>query len=154
MLNNEFDIIGISEAGLNNLNRCAYVMGDSYFFDYKPLTKNKGGVGVYIHKRLTASRRTDLECNTNPNIENLWYELETNHTKYLVGVIYRHPGYQTQKVCDFLDICLNVAKSKTKSCIIMKSYNPNFRALVGGELFDKINCTAATVDFNIYTSDS
>ena len=123
MLNNEFDIIGISEAGLNNLNRCAYVMGDSYFFDYKPPTKNKGGVGVYIHKRLTASRRTDLECNTNPNIENIWYELETNHTKYLVGVIYRHPGYQTQKVCDFLDECLNVAKNEKKSCIICGDIN-------------------------------
>ena len=33
----------------------------------------------------------------------------------------------------------------------MKSYNPHFRALVGGELFDKINCTAVTMDFNIYS---
>ena len=33
----------------------------------------------------------------------------------------------------------------------MKSYNPNFRALVGGELFDKINYTSATMDFYIYS---
>ena len=38
---------------------------------------------------------------------------------------------------------------KTKSCIIMKSHNPHFRALVGGELFDKINCTVATILWNL-----
>ncbi len=118
-----FDIIAISEAGLGNADRCAKVFGDDYFYDYNPPILRKGGVAVFINKKLTFNKRSDLEIKGNPKIENLWYDLEVNDKKFVLGIIYRHPGYSTTSICDILESNLAHINSENKLGLICGDIN-------------------------------
>ena len=118
-----FDVICISEAGPGNLNRCANVLGDNYHYDYRPPDSNKGGVAIYINKKLSYKLRDDLEIMDADGIENLWYEISCGPTQYVIGAMYRHPGYQTQLICDMLDRNASLLHRENKTYFLCGDFN-------------------------------
>lgn len=125
LLKQEFDIIAISEAGPGNQDRCAHIFGENYVYDYYSPSGRKGGVALYINKRLACKKRDDLEIKGNPQIDNLWYEISMNNRQYIVSVIYRHPGYCTSDICDALQINLAKINSEHKGSIMCGDMNIN-----------------------------
>lgn len=119
----EFDVICITEAGRGNEDRCANIMGENYNFFYCESMQNKGGVGLYIKKKFNSTKRNDLNFPISPDVENLWYEIEHVNHKYIVGVTYRHPGYNTTNFCDALNASLTKSAKEGKITLLCGDFN-------------------------------
>jgi len=122
LLNFEFDIIAISEAGKNNHN-LAHVFGNDYSYFYKAPYSSKGGVACYINNKLNPVVRQDLNFEKDPRLENLWLEMCIDNRKCVLGIIYRHPGYNTNAICKGLEQILSRIIDEDKLCLVCGDLN-------------------------------
>jgi hypothetical protein len=91
----DFDIIGLTEVGKNNLENRAVYLKDNYHFRCEPPQNNAfGGVGLFVSNKYEISERKDLKISSvnDMEVENIWYEVSSQEKKIVVGVVYRHPG--------------------------------------------------------------
>jgi hypothetical protein len=116
-------VIGISEAGPGNADRCANIMGPNYFYDYHPPSSNKGGVAIYMNKKYNYNIRDDLEIKECHSIDNIWYDLEYGKNKYTVGVLYRHPGYSTCTINNAFETILSNTEHEPNTYLICGDMN-------------------------------
>ncbi len=123
LLSTNFDIIAISEAGKDNHDRCAYVFGDHYNYFYKAHASHKGGVACFIHKRLNPVIRDDLLLENDTNLENMWIDVSEKTQKYVIGVLYRHPGYSTNSICKGLETNLTSIAKENKIGLVCGDIN-------------------------------
>jgi hypothetical protein len=122
-LNLKFDIIAISEAGVNNSNHIKNAFRDYTLIHKNPSNKTtKGGVAIFIKQELSTSlsTRTDLDLNL-PLIEDLW--IEVNNT--IIGVAYKHPKAKNPDFIDKLENNLELIVSEKKTSIICGDTNLN-----------------------------
>ena len=83
---------------------------------------------MFIKKTLNCKLRNDLlmTAQTDIRIENLWFEIEKNRKKYIVGGIYRHPNQSIQSFTNLLEQNLiKINKGKTP-CFITGDFNIDF----------------------------
>lgn len=115
---------------------------------YKLFTKNRetrgGGVAIYVRNAYRTKLLQFFLINVDMNgVEQLWIELNLNHKKYAVGVIYRAPNCSIPQFLTTLEDCLN-------------EILPNFDFLIcGGDLnidLLKIESCGAKLLQNIFTS--
>ena len=125
LLDHKFDIIAISEAGRGNKDRCAYIMGDNYMYEYCEPTLAKGGVALYIKKEISYTRRHDLEIKDCSSIEHIWYEFMVKDKSYIGGVVYHHPGYSTDIICQYLERNLTTIAKEKKFSVVCDDMNIN-----------------------------
>jgi Reverse transcriptase (RNA-dependent DNA polymerase) len=128
LLELEFDVLILSEVWSYNIDFYHNIFEGYSFYADLPTNSSVGGLAMFINKGLTCKPRTDLNLITinDQIIENLWFEVKKNKTKYIVGGIYRHPNQSIQKFSDMLEVTLSkISKGKT-SCIIAGDMNIDF----------------------------
>ena len=83
-----------------------------YNFLHSDSEKKSGGVGIYIDSSISHQIQTDMP-NARNDSESLWIEINLHKKPCIIGVIYRHPGYDisafTENIWKFLTI--SVTKS-------------------------------------------
>jgi len=123
-LNTRFDVIGITEAGVNDIDKKVQNAFPGYHFYYcKPKHKTtKGGTGVYIKNVLNEHtiERDDL-CLNIPMVEDLWFEIN----KCIVGFIYKHPSCNDETFTASLERILDCVVQENKLCVLCGDTNFN-----------------------------
>ena len=122
-LETKFDIIAISESGVNNANLVQNTFENYQFYHRKPRhNTTKGGVALFINQDIitTISERTDLEMNI-PYVENIW--LQINNT--IIAVIYKHPHASNEALTKKIEINLESINREKKMSIICGDININ-----------------------------
>ena len=122
-LNVCFDIIAVSEAGRGNENRFAHIFGQNYMYFYNPPVGKNGGVACYVNKEFSPIIRDELLLTNDKNVDNVWVELSGISKRFVIGVLYRHPGYNTINLCDSLQSSLEVINKSHKIGIICGDMN-------------------------------
>ena len=121
-LNTNFDIIGISETWLSDLNQNTYQL-DGY--NHESLVKpdrTHGGVSMFISS-LIPYRVLNEICIVVKDIECLFIEIELNGFKIYIGTIYRTPDSDVRIFCDHLMNILEKLKLRNQPCYLMGDYN-------------------------------
>ena len=109
------DILAISETKLKEDKDFPELEGFS--FESEESSTNADGVGVYLSNAINYSLRKDLALGAR-YCEDLWLNVELDNKKFVLGIIYRHPGHKYNTFCNKL--CKNLDKlNKTKSNYII-----------------------------------
>ena len=133
------DIIGVTETKhkeeTNTKDEADPISLEGYKFEGCPSPTNSGGAGIFIREDFCYDIREDISLNAD-NCEDKWIEMNIKETsrqnnrylrgkKFVVGIIYRHPGYKyedfSSKLCDIIEI-LNQNRT---DFIIMGDMNVN-----------------------------
>ena len=86
------DILALTETRLKDGKQIHDLEG--YSFESNDSPSAAGGASVYISKSIDYSVRKDLSLNVS-HCEDMWMNIEVkNGKKFVIGVIYRHPGHQ------------------------------------------------------------
>jgi len=76
-----------------------------YSFLHSDSEKKSGGVGIYIDSSISYQIQTDIPNALNAS-ESLWIEINLHKKPCIIGVIYRHPGYDisafAENICEIL----------------------------------------------------
>ena len=92
LLNYSPAIIAVSETKIN-FNSVRNVCLPSYSLLTHNSKTQAGGVGLYTHNSLQATKNTDFDLDL-PGCEDLWVEInQQRNKKLIVGLIYRHPTH-------------------------------------------------------------
>jgi len=103
-LQTTFDIICLSEIWSCNITFYNNILQDYKFSYALPPSSKAGGVGIFFHKNLKATQINELEFPANDHrVENLWFNVEKNRNKYIIGALYRHPR---QSITPFKNILI------------------------------------------------
>ena len=118
------EIIAISETKL--LDEYIYNISiPGYVFLNTNSPTRAGGVGLYISKELTFTRRRDLEV-TGDGIESCWVEIMREKEKNIViGCIYRHPTKDCAILHNALKEQLSNLNNKSKEVFVLGDININ-----------------------------
>ena len=103
-------ILALSETNLNpnKLNKIN-IDGFNFVSSNEFIRVTQGEVGLYIDKNIFFTIQDDLNLLCN-KCENVWIKISLNKRKFvIVGVIYRHPGY------DFIEFCNCITKKHSKT---------------------------------------
>jgi len=121
-LDHDFTVIGISETHLKEKPHDKYNL-PGYNMEYiNRVGRNKGGVCMYISKKVKYKTRNDL-CNANSNYESCFVEIERKNAKnIIVGVLYRAHTSVDNFTSD-IDIVLNKIGIENKMTYIMGDFN-------------------------------
>ena len=125
-LNYEFDIIAISESKLNTEPTVDITL-PGFHRPYCTFTKaTKGGTILYISNKLNFKPRKDLEIYAEKELESSFVEIINKTTSNdIVGVIYRHPNFDTSTFIDdkLTKIMQTISKEKNKKVYIAGDFN-------------------------------
>ena len=142
LLDVDFDIIVLSEIWTYNLDYYQNILDGYTLYTDLPSNSNIGGLGMFIKKTLNCKLRNDLSLSarTDVKVENLWFEIEKNHKKFIVGGIYRHPNQSIQSFTDLLELNLiKINKGKTP-CFLTGDFNIDFlKAESNKNIMDYLN---------------
>ena len=135
-LEHTFPIIGITESWLkpNNVNEYT-PKGYNHEHDIR-LSKNGGGVSMFISDKLYYTRRTDLKFDIASDINSLAIEIEKNtvgnNKAIVVILIYRPPSTLVSKFNIFLSAMINDIQKENKYVFFMGDFNINVSKQVRG----------------------
>ena len=127
LLNMHFDCICLSEVWNYNLDFHKNIFPSYRGYFQKAIDSNRG-VAIFIKNELKVSNRTkdfNIEFSKNVRVENLWFEITKEKSKYLIGTIYRHPKGNVNEFTNKLESTLTkiTSDSKIKDCIIAGDIN-------------------------------
>jgi len=173
-LNCEFDVIVLSEVWSYNITMFSNLLpGYDFYYDL-PLSSDVGGVGMYINTNLThcVANKYQIVNSADCPIENLWIEITKGTKKYIVGGIYRHPGYKVDSFLTKFECTLTQILNCKLPCLIAGDFNIDLKKFQyhqdTKEYFDslvvnnfspvivmptRITDTSATLIDHIYYSD-
>ena len=128
MLNLNFTVIGMSETWLYDANvHCFGIESYNHLFQYRK-ERRGGGVSLFIHKKLSAKCREDLNVNQS-FMEAIFVEIpkdEIGTNKcIIVGTIYRPPNQDVSIFTDSLTEILHNIRKEGKLLYIMGDFNIN-----------------------------
>ena len=86
-------IVAVSETKINKKDGLSFphtITG--YNVLHSGSVKKSGGVGIYIDSSISYPIQTDIPNALNDS-ESLWIEINLHKKLCIIGVIYRHPGY-------------------------------------------------------------
>lgn len=167
------DVILICETFLNdeNKNMCDI---EGYYFEFEYRKKlTRGGVGVYISKKLKYRKRDDLIFFIEGKIESCFIEIINNNgTNIVVGEVYRVPGTDENLLFENYKNLLDKLTKEKKEWLIGTDQNLDFMKINNhygtNKLFDlllsygtypvitkptRITFNTATLIDNIYISE-
>ena len=130
MLKVKFDIIGITETKIKkNIAPIFDTSLEGYTSYQTPTEGDKGGVSLYISKKLKCKRRNDLESiiYKTKELESVFIELIMNNKKkknIIIGCIYRHPNMEIAEFNDyFINPLMNKLSKENKTFFLLGDFN-------------------------------
>ena len=128
LLNMQFDCICLSEVWNYNVDFYKNIFPSYRGYFEKAIDSNIGGVAIFIKNELKVSNRAknfNIEFSKNVRVENIWFEITKEKSKYLIGTIYRHPKGNVNEFANKLESTLTkiTSDSKIKDCIITGDIN-------------------------------
>jgi hypothetical protein len=115
----KFDVIVLSEIWSTNINfYCNILPGYSLHY-HIPRDSHIGGIGMFISNSIDYQVHNSLSN----RIEDLWFEINKNNKKYIIGGIYRHPNQQIEEFKQHMDIVLGTLANQKYPCIIAGDIN-------------------------------
>lgn len=90
-----------------------------------PRDSHIGGIGMFIsnsidYQELTAYQEHNLLSN---RIEDIWFEINKNNKKFIIGGIFRHPNQQVEEFKHHMDTVLGKLAHQKYPCIIAGDIN-------------------------------
>ena len=131
------DVIAISETKLNS-NSVSNLNLPNYTFLRKDSPTCAGGVGFYIKGNMQYRLRNDLTLNIQ-HCEDLWIELETKKTNFIIAVIYRHPNKLLLSFQEKLCNTLTDLENSNLNYIVCGDINVNYFAKDNEKIADYMN---------------
>ena len=128
MLDYEFDVIGITETKLmkDKIPKVNVTMNDYNIFD-TPTETEKGGVILYVNKKLTCKPRKDLDTllYKTGELESVFVEINTtNNMNIICGTIYRHPSMNLGEFNqNFLNPFMEKLTNEKKRLFLLGDFN-------------------------------
>ena len=123
-INHEFDLLVLSEIwSYNIIHFQNLIPGYNFYYDL-PDSSNVGGVGIYVRNTLqhTVIDRYKIFNTDQCRVENLWMEVTKDCSKYIIGGLYRHPGF---KVSDF---------TQKFECVLTQISNHKLPCIIAGDI--------------------
>lgn len=122
VLNNNFDIMCVSETWLNKDLPSDIVSIPNYSFFRKDRLSRGGGVGIYVRNNLnTVQVLNDSE--SIEGVEHIWIELKTGADRVLIGVIYRAPSNNINHFLEYLDNLVSYITPQFQNILILGDLN-------------------------------
>jgi len=103
-IHHEFDVIILSEIWSYNVSLYSNHLSGYHFHYDLASASSVGGVGIYVrssHVYCIIDEFKISSANECP-VENLWIKVTKGCNKYIIGAIYRHPGYKIE-ICNKLN---------------------------------------------------
>lgn len=122
VLENNFDIMCITETFLNEDISSEVISIPGYNFIRKDRLTRGGGVGIYVSNVLNVKTVLN-EFNSVDGIEYMWLEVRLSHTLLLVGVLYRVPSKNVNGFVEHLDDLLSQVAPIYDNIIILGDVN-------------------------------
>lgn len=124
-LNNDIDVIVLSEIWSSNIDFYNNLLPEYVFFYRVPLRGKAGGVGIFVRNTLSPTINEKLNMiNVCDAFECLWLNIKHGDSYYLIGGVYRHPNYSILSFCENFQVYLNTIPS-SKKCVICGDFNIN-----------------------------
>ena len=108
LLEIDFDVIILSEIWSTNIEfYCNILQGYSFHYQL-PHESHIGGIGMFIKNNIDYKELSDYKLTKLPlgSIEDVWFEMNKNKKKNIVGGIYRHPNQSIENFVQQMDIVL------------------------------------------------
>ena len=123
--NIKFDVIGISETGLNELNNNENTNLDGYHDPEDTFsTRSKGGTRLYVSEDLNHIPRKDLQIYKKGLLESTCIEiLNKNKQNIIVACIYRHPDMNLSEFNILYDELLSKIRFENKNIFLLGDFN-------------------------------
>ena len=123
-LNNQFQIIGLTETWLNDNNDDLFKLDNYDFVNVNRSNKIGGGVGIYITNQIKYKLRTDLNTSIENVIESVFIEIITAVGKnIIVCLIYRPPNNKIDLFENNVNNILGKIDKENKICYLMGDFN-------------------------------
>jgi len=121
----EFDVLVLSEIWKYNLEFYCKILKNYHFYYSPPVDTNVGGVGIFVKDTFVCNRLDHLNLPSTKDgiVENLWLEIINNENRYIVGGVYRHPGYNIKTFCTNLESSVEHMNKSNIPCIIAGDFN-------------------------------
>ncbi len=112
------DVILLCETFISESNKQSCKLDDYELFSEHRKNLTKGGVAIYVHKKLKYIERNDLNIFEEGFFESCFIELSTQTKNIIVGEIYRVPGTsETNFINKYEDLIYNIKKEKKDGII-------------------------------------
>ena len=124
-LSHNFDVLVLSEVWACNITLYSNLLpGYSFYYDL-PLASDVGGVGLYVKSSLShcINDMYKIPSSSDCPVENLWVEVTKGSNRYIIGGLYRHPGYKINNFIGKLDSSLAQISTRNLSCFIAGDVN-------------------------------
>ena len=108
-----------------NLEFYCKILKNYHFYYSPPVDTNVGGVGIFVKDTFVCNRLDHLNLPSTKDgvVENLWLEIINNENRYIVGGVYRHPGYNIKTFCTNLESSVEHMNKNNIPCIIAGDFN-------------------------------
>ena len=116
-----FDILAFCEAKLTDDIHHLYTV-PNYQLYTNNVSRDKGGVALYVHRNHHSIVRNDLSQLTN-HTESLFVEISQQERNILVGVMYRRPDTPTKDFINSIRTLLLTTQRENKLCYITGDFN-------------------------------
>ena len=128
-----YDVITISETFLNADNQSVYKLPGYHDMLHRDRPAAGGGLAVFIRESIGFKRLYELEC---PNIEVMWFRLNSAQGKIMLCNVYRPP--QSANFWNFFDLNLDRVKDdyNARYILILGDLNADFNTPNGKHLVD------------------
>ena len=120
------DVILLCETFLSDNNKDSCKLEDYELFSEHRKKLTKGGVAIYIHKKLKYNERKDLNIFEEGFFESCFIELFTQRKNIVIGEIYRVPGTNENNFITKYEDLISKIKREKKDIIIGTDQNLDF----------------------------
>ena len=120
-LSNKFDVLGFCETKLCNEIQHLYEF-PSYSMFTNNLSRNKGGVALYVRSSHKAIVREDITMQTT-HTESLFVEIKGQQRNILVGIVYRRPHTKVDDFMVAINEILLTLQDENKIIHVMGDFN-------------------------------
>ena len=121
----QFDVIALSETKIQK-NKFPFIDIPEYSFEHTPTEAAKGGTALYISKKLTCFRRSDLEIYVPKTVESTFVEVVYPNSKNkIIGCMYKRHNITEEEFADLISPVLEKINKENKPCHISGDFNVN-----------------------------
>ena len=120
-----FDVLVLSEIWSTNIAFYKNIIPTHNFYYDLPENSNIGGIGVFIKKDYSVQFQNNykLKSTLTNKIENLWFEIVKNKSKYIIGCIYRHPNHHIKEFTEIMENVLSKICKHNTPCVVVGDIN-------------------------------